>query len=484
MRKGLSLLVLSFVAMPLAAQNTDLEALAGLSFNFRNPGARSLAMGGAFLGLADDATAAEANPAGLTVLRTREVSLELRNYRIDTELTSGGDFPNFTSEEFIAHSNAAEISFASVVLPADKFAFAVYYHQPLRIESEINMAWAFNDLNLPFRRDLPIYYIARGNPAGSGGPVTRQQCIDLQNQDLGSCTGYEVSPFVSAVEIAQETWGAAAAVELGTLSIGAGVRYQLFEQAALTIRYSGFTLDQLVPVEALIQATELDDAFEPIEEDDLTYTAGFKWTASDRFSVGGVWKQGAEYPTGVFQRFVAEGEVFDEAFDTTFHVPDTIGVGFAFRPLPTLVISADAVQIGYSNLTDDFISAYPEIQLIRDNTGQSPYEIEDSTEYHAGFEYFFASRIPVAIRAGWWREPAHGLKYVGPTTCTDDEIAEQDRVLCAANRFRASLIFPGGEDQDHYTVGIGLAWPSFQIDAAYDTSDAFKIGSLSAVFRF
>lgn len=484
MKKGLSLIVLLLVAAPLAAQNTDLEALAGLTFNFRNPGARSLAMGGAFLGLADDATAAEANPAGLTILGTREISLELRNYRIDTEITSSGQFPEFTSEEFIAHSDAAEVSFASIVLPADKFAFAIYYHQPLRIESEINMAWAFNDLKLPYRRDLPIYYIARGTPAGSGGPVTRQQCIDLQNEELGACTGYEMSPFLSSVAVAQETWGAAAAVELGPLSLGAGVRYQLFSQAALTLRYSGFTLDQLVPVEALIQATELDEAFEPTEEDDLTFTAGFKWTASDRLSFGGVWKQGAEYPTSVFQRFVSDGEVFDEAFDTTFHVPDTIGVGFAFRPLPTLVISADAVQVTYSNLTDNFFSAYPEIQLIRDNTGESPYEIEDSTEYHAGFEYFFASRIPVAIRAGWWREPAHGLKYVGPITCTDEEILEEERVLCSANRYRAQLAFPGGKEEDHYTVGIGLAWPSFQIDAAYDTADSFKIGSISAVFRF
>ncbi|MFN2441641.1 MAG: hypothetical protein ABR517_03050, partial [Thermoanaerobaculia bacterium] len=66
MKRFSSLLAMALVALPLAAQNTDLEALAGLTFNFRNPGARSLAMGGAFLGLADDATAAEANPAGLT----------------------------------------------------------------------------------------------------------------------------------------------------------------------------------------------------------------------------------------------------------------------------------------------------------------------------------------------------------------------------------------------------------------------------------
>jgi hypothetical protein len=35
------------ISSPLLAQNTDIEALSGLQFNFGNPGARSLGMGGA-----------------------------------------------------------------------------------------------------------------------------------------------------------------------------------------------------------------------------------------------------------------------------------------------------------------------------------------------------------------------------------------------------------------------------------------------------
>jgi hypothetical protein len=44
------------------------EAQAGFTtfqFSFSNPGARSMGLGGAFVALADDATAAFANPAGL-----------------------------------------------------------------------------------------------------------------------------------------------------------------------------------------------------------------------------------------------------------------------------------------------------------------------------------------------------------------------------------------------------------------------------------
>jgi hypothetical protein len=34
------------------------------------------------------------------------------------------------------------------------------------------------------------------------------------------------------------------------------------------------------------------------------------------------------------------------------------------------------------------------------------------------------------------------------------------------------------------SVGAGLAWPRFQIDAAYDSSDTYKVGSISMVTRF
>ena len=59
-------------------------------FSFSNPGARSLALGGAFAAVADDATAAFANPAGLGQLTRPEVSIEGRAWSYSTPFTSGG----------------------------------------------------------------------------------------------------------------------------------------------------------------------------------------------------------------------------------------------------------------------------------------------------------------------------------------------------------------------------------------------------------
>src|SRR6187200_673801 len=116
MRKWVGALLALMVAVPAMAQNVDIEALSGLQFNFGNPGARSLGMGGAFLALADDASAAEANPAGLTILRKAEVSLEVRNYEEEQIFSTGGTFPEISRTRFSHHSQAVEVTFGSFVI--------------------------------------------------------------------------------------------------------------------------------------------------------------------------------------------------------------------------------------------------------------------------------------------------------------------------------------------------------------------------------
>ncbi len=62
--------------------------LGAIDWNISGAGARAAAMGGAFIGVADDATAITWNPAGLTQLYRPEVSLVARfiaeNYQYDS----------------------------------------------------------------------------------------------------------------------------------------------------------------------------------------------------------------------------------------------------------------------------------------------------------------------------------------------------------------------------------------------------------------
>ena len=147
------LLVLGF-ASSVGAQTND-EIGAGLEFDFSPPGARSLGLGGAFLALADDATAAYANPAGLLQLHRPEVALEARAAAFETRYVDGGSFngtPTGSAATLADGSNidalpdlaensstsrTAGISFFSVSYPRRDWAVALFRHELTRFAATI-----------------------------------------------------------------------------------------------------------------------------------------------------------------------------------------------------------------------------------------------------------------------------------------------------------------------------------------------------------
>jgi long-chain fatty acid transport protein len=464
MRRALLLLVLGLLAAwPAAAQNTDIESLSGLQFNFANPGARSLGMGGAFLGLADDASAIEANPAGLTILRKPEISLEGRNYLTMQTLTTSGVFPDAMEQTDFTHfSRRAEVSFGSFVYPIKNFALAVYYHEPLNNAGFGSVEPIRNPITQQITTNVPHFYFARDQKQA----VTQQQCLDIQQKnpnDIFACAEYDVNPFLTAVDIRQQTWGVGGAWKVKNLSVGATVRYQTFNESAFTYRTDLFGEPQSLAVQAT--GSFKNGELVSKQQKKVTFGAGFKWEANERFSMGGVYKKGARFATPTFAENDQTNFQFVKVADTTFHIPDVAGLGVSVRPIPTLTINADAVRIKYSNLIDNFTSIFGEVQKL-----SKPYSAPDVTEIHVGGEYFFPWKIPFAIRAGWWRDPAHATKYVGPLN---------DPQLIAD-----AILYPGSKTQNHRSIGAGLAWPRFQIDAAYDTAEKYKVGSLSVVTRF
>src|SRR3990172_1889226 len=100
-------------------------------FYFSPPGARSLGMGASFIGLADDATASESNPAGLVILNKPEVSANFRLASFDNE------FPDTVAEQGSDQFNdtTTSVSFVSFVYPKGRTAFSLYYQQPGNFKS-------------------------------------------------------------------------------------------------------------------------------------------------------------------------------------------------------------------------------------------------------------------------------------------------------------------------------------------------------------
>ena len=446
------------VTLPLAAQNTDIESLSGLQFNFGNPGARSLGMGGAFLGLADDASAAEANPAGLTILRKPEVTLELRNYQEQQLFTTSGTFPDIRRTAFTHYSHRA--TFASAVIPIKNFTIGVYYHEPLRNQGVGEVIPVRNKLSGAIVTNVPNFYLPK-----NGTPVSKSDCEAIRQRanDFFACLEYTILPFLSALTVQERTFGLAGAYKIGNVSVGATVRYQKFNEAAFTFRVTPGGDFSSISVQATSDITEANEKAK--DKNDLTFAGGVKWTITDKISAGAVYKQGAKFVAPTFAANSDTQFQFVKVSDTTFHIPDIYGVGVSVRPIPVLTINADLVHVTYSKLVDNFISINADIRAI-----DRAYKASNVTEIHLGGEYFFAAKLPFAVRAGVWRDPAHAIEYRGPLNVPD--------------AIAAAILYPKGSDQTHVSVGGGLAWPRFQIDAAYDRSAHYRVGSVSFVTRF
>ncbi|MCP5119023.1 MAG: hypothetical protein GY953_50105, partial [bacterium] len=133
-------------------------------FSFSNPGARSLGFGGAFTALADDATAAFANPAGLVQLARPEVSIEGRSWSYTTPFTIGGRLfgpptgigldttPGLRTAA--SSTDLTGLSFLSFVFPEGNWALAFYRHQLANFEGSFETQGFFGtspDSGRPFR---------------------------------------------------------------------------------------------------------------------------------------------------------------------------------------------------------------------------------------------------------------------------------------------------------------------------------------------
>jgi len=102
--RWLGVVLVLLVCLPAAAQTTIEPPIV-------SPGARSLGLGGAFVAVADDATAAWSNPSGLMQLARPEISLEGRSWNEDREGVA---------------SNESSLGFLSFVLPRREWAIAFY----------------------------------------------------------------------------------------------------------------------------------------------------------------------------------------------------------------------------------------------------------------------------------------------------------------------------------------------------------------------
>lgn len=455
-----------------ALSDTDFQG--AISYDFRPPGARSLAMGGAFTAIADDATSALLNPAGLVQLRRPEFSLVGKVWTEDMHLDWGsGSYtdlsyinPNFPTENRVErdfYNTRGAPAFVSFVYSFKRVTLGVYHAQTMAYSNS-------------FVRDE----IATG-------PVLIEDC------SVPPCTTYPDSSSILSTALTQASGsishtrdlGLAAAFDLGhkfSLGLTGYLGHLKFQARSTRYTQGSFVSGQ----NATLIVNEYSD------EHAFGWGAGLLY-AGDAWRFGFGWQKGESYSVRVTPQKGPRGSnILRRPFDTPLRVPDRATLAVAWRPSPLVTLSAELEHIGWSKLLDNFHSFQPNVSDPSGNfeapfTPDSGFKIDDALNPHLGFEYvLLADTSPLSLRAGAWWEHGHRLRYVGhfadiriPTGPTTTIIFEGQSLDNAQK-----IMQPGGGSQQHFTAGIGFVAGKIQFDAGYDYAKWSRQFAASAILRF
>ena len=131
---------------------SNIEEYGGYQFNFNNPGARALGMGGAFISVADDATAAVTNPAGLVILQRPEISAEAKVTRFTNTVKTF--FPDGSLHDRNFRDDVTTPSFFSFVFPTEQVAIAAFLREQVNFKSNFQII-RFDPFD-PSKRLFPV----------------------------------------------------------------------------------------------------------------------------------------------------------------------------------------------------------------------------------------------------------------------------------------------------------------------------------------
>lgn len=328
----------------------------GIDFRFNNPGARANAMGGAFIGLADDATAAYTNPAGLTILTSPELSLE---YKVTEHTTRINDYRGQTDTT----NSDSNLSFLSYAYPTEKATITLFRHRLLN--SKTNYTFT----------------------------------------DSGMTTQYN--------DVSQK-------LEATTFGIGMGLKVSDSLSLGLTVGFAQFDLNSMEKsIEGGSVAPQGLDSYNKAlgTDSDEHYTISLLWNVIDELNLGLVYRGGPEFAVRkIAYQYDSTldggsgGYATKYDADYVIKVPDVYGVGLSYRFPFDLTAALDVSYVEYSDLTED-------MTLEENGTvvATEYLKIDNAIEIRFGLEYIIdLNDNPLALRVGYYYRPDHKPYYEGP----------------------------------------------------------------------
>ncbi len=349
---------------------TNEELFREYQFNFNLPGARANAVGGAFIGVADDATSSFSNPAGLAFLNEFAVTLEYRHRGLDArDGEIGGSFNTQFSQGEV---NLDSTAFFSLNYRLGPWYFGLFQHDYLDEVQE---------------RDFQSRSLSDG-----------VQRIESRSIRLG---------------LQGRTLGVGVARRLGKLKLGATLNYlelrghTRYERRGSVVGPNPRTFSY---------TSTIEDA-----DRNWGFSVGALYALTEKWSLGMVWREHPRFhlKEDIFEEVNGQPELID-ALEAPFVVPDVFGLGARYKLRPALGIFFDWQKIFYEEIIKN---GFVIVESLTTETKEN-YTIENINEFHLGMEWLIPTDRSVwALRTGYYRNPLHAVSYRGNDTAIQARFA-------------------------------------------------------------
>lgn len=345
------------------------------SFSIIGAGARAAGMGGAFTALADDASAASFNPAGLALLIKPEVSAVFaarRLERSDTNVIGFDPVNPVRYDDTNVRFSTGDVNFASFTVPVEAWrrnlCLQLSYHRLIDLEQESDRRFA-------------------GTPM-LGEPVDVRQRIEQHGDihTLSLAAAYQVTPRMSlgtSLNRWRGQWDFASLNEFREGQGASGAVLSYAQDTAIEGWSWNFGL--------LLRYPRLDAGF--------VYRTPYNATLAYKASIAGSFLPPVEPPR--------------EAL--ALHWPSSWTAGLALKPTETWRITVDYYRYFWSKMEIRGVEITREDGTTRigavnffDLAPSSETSTLDSGNWHFGSEVtLFAGRTPVQLRVGAFRTSSH-----------------------------------------------------------------------------
>jgi len=433
---GVAMLCVSMVAAQTSG-NIGYPALTQIDYNYFGGGARAMAMGYAFVGLANDVSSGIWNPAGLRVLEKPMVAASYNMYRPVGQYTQ--NLTSTVTKNNLDMEGVAHFSFVA----------------PVRIKGH---PFVFN-----FNYDRSSEYSTKSGYFVSL-PSFSNMYQSYENRDKGYSRNYS---FGGSTRLYRQ--------------LSAGVLVNVIDGRRILENQGIVAADVIIdPVYNITERMVMNGlVIDSTTSNGLNLIGGLMYKA-EKFSVGGTvhtpFTMKHSTDRGEFLVTTFNGLPSVNGSDTIYvldslakqDVPLAVALGLGLFPKENLTLTLDVNYQNYGStnwyyLTDYFISASGDRS---DNYLEVPIDWNNIFGIGAGAEYILKTPLGhIAVRAGVRYDQ---LPKPGSFTITTDSVGyDSDNNPYPLNYARIDRVAQDRQNEFGLSLGTGLHWSQIELDIAY-----------------